>query len=314
LAFGKILSEADTEYQYGFYIRPTYCEFWTQANASPRSIQHIPLVTKNRTTDEHAELLTSTVQRLILWSSQQDYSSPYCITVFDGCGLSDEILERLNEQLRPQIIVTNGGARLLSGGAGSPDDLQEKQSIAAVAVAITAVDTDKTPVDFLNPRMGLKKTSGRKPVTIWASIIGAACLVALVAIFADWQADRRDIATYTQQLELMSEDITAAREVVDHISYASSWTSQEAVFLNCLRELTLAFPEEPMVWATNLRLSENAGALVGKAVDENSFYEVLDKIKQNEAFSSVQMIHIRNAGRDSREKEFAINFEFRGVK
>jgi hypothetical protein len=192
---------------------------------------------------------------------------------------------------------------------------KQTQSIAAVAVASTAIGTEKPPVDFLNPRIGLKKTSRRKTVTVWAGIIGVVCLVTLVAVFVDWQADRRDIATYTEQLELMSEDITAAQEVVDRISYASSWTSQEPVFLNCLRELTLTFPEEPLVWATNLRLSENAGAaLVGKAVDEKSFYEVLDKIKEQKAFSNVQMIHIRDAGRDSKEKEFAVHFEFRGVK
>jgi len=85
--------------------------------------------------------------------------------------------------------------------------------------------------------------------------------------------------------------------------------------IHCLRDLTLTFPEEPLVWATNLRLSENAGAaLVGKAVDEKSFYEVLDKIKEQNGFSNVQMIHIRDAGRDSKEKEFAVHFEFRGVK
>ena len=49
-------------------------------------------------------------------------------------------------------------------------------------------------------------------------------------------------------------------------------------------------------------------------MSEASFYEVLDKIKQNKAFSDVQMIHVRDAGRDSREKEFAISFKFQGVK
>ena len=314
LAFGKTLSQTSPEHQFGLYARPTYCELWTQVNGNPVSIQHVPLVTKNRTTDEHVELLTSTIQRLILWSSQRDYSPPYRLTIFDGYGLSDELIERLNKQLRPQIAVANGSAGLLSAGVSSPDSPEESQSIAAVAIAVTAVDADKPSIDFLNPRMGLKKTSSRKSITIWASIIGAVCLMALVAVFADWQSDRRYIATYTQELELMSEDITAAREVVDNILYATSWTSQEPVFLNCLRELALAFPEEPVIWATNLRLSENAGALVGKAVDEESFYGVLDKIKQHEAFNNVQMIHIRNAGRDSREKEFAVNFEFRGVK
>lgn len=315
LAFGKTLSDDSVEHRYGLYTRPTYCEFWTQINGSPRSIQHVVLAATNGTTEEHAELLTSTIQRLILLSSQQDASSPRCITAYDGSGLPDGTFDRLNERLKPRIVVTDGSTQLLPEGIGSPDHPEQAQSIAAIAVAMAAVGTDKPPVDFLNPRIGLKKKTSRKPITLWASIIGAVCLLALIAVLVDWQADRRDIATYTEQLELMSEDIAAAREVVDRITYATSWTSQEPVFLNCLRELTLTFPEEPTIWATNLRLSEDAGAaLVGKAVDEESFYEVLDKIKQHEAFFNVQMIHLRNVGRDLREKEFAVNYEFRGVK
>jgi hypothetical protein len=315
LAFSKALSRTGLEHKYGLYTRKNYCEFWTQVNGTPRSIQHIPIAGKNETPDEHIEQLVTMIQRLILLSSQQGQSPPYKITAYNGYGLSDEIINRLNEKLSPQVTINNGGIQLLSGRLRSSDYLQEAQSVAAVAVATTAMGTNRPPVDFLNPRIGVKKTSHRKKVTVWAGIIGVVCLLALVAVFVDWQADRKDIATYTQQLELMSEDITAAQEVVDRISYASSWTSQEPVFLNCLRELTLTFPEEPLVWATNLRLSENAGAaLVGKAVDEKSFYEVLDKIKEQKAFSNVQMIHIRDAGRDSREKEFAVHFEFRGVK
>ena len=315
LAFSKVLSKGDPEYRYGLYTRENYCEFWTQINGTPRSIQHIPIDGKNKTPDEHTEQLVATIQRMILLSSQQGQSPPYKIIAYDGFGLSDEKINRLNERLAPQATITNGGSQLLSGRLRISDYPEKAQSIAAVAVATTAIGTEKPPVDFLSPRIGVKKTSRRKTVTIWAGIIGVACLVILVAALVDWQADRRDIATYTQQLELMSDDITAAQEVVDRISYASSWTSQEPVFLNCLRELTLTFPEEPLIWATNLRLSENAGAaLVGKAVDEKSFYEVLDKIKEQKAFSNVQMIHIRDAGRDSREKEFAVHFEFRGVK
>lgn len=306
LALGKILSEAGPEFQYGLYVRPAYCEFWAQANGSPRSIQHVPMPVGNETEDQHTELLTSTIQRLIILSSQQGQSPPYRVTAYDGGGLSNKVIDRLNERLAPQITVT--------AGQGSPDHPEQAQSVAALAVAMTAVVKDGPSVNFLNPRIGARKKTGRKRIAVWAGAIGAACLLALVAVLADLQADRTDIATYTEQLRLMSEDIAAAREVVDRLSYASSWTSQEPAFLNCLRELTLTFPEEPTIWATNLRLSENAGALVGKAVDEESFYQVLDKIKEHKTFSNVQMIHIRNAGRDSREKEFAVNFQFQGVK
>jgi hypothetical protein len=62
-----------------------------------------------------------------------------------------------------------------------------------------------------------------------------------------------------------------------------------------------------------LALSEKAeGSLVGKAVDEKSFYEVLDNIKQNSAFSGVMMMYLRDAGGSSREKEFAVTFKFQG--
>ena len=56
------------------------------------------------------------------------------------------------------------------------------------------------------------------------------------------------------------------------------------------------------------------GSVVGKATSEASFYEVFDKIKENKAFSDTKMIHIRDVGRDSREKEFAISFTFKGAK
>ncbi len=306
LALGTILSQAGPELRYGLYMRPAYCEFWAQANGSPQSIQHIPMPVGNETNDQYAELLASTIQRLIILSSQQGNSPPYHVTAYDGCGLPDGVINRLNEQLAPQITVT--------AGQDSPDHPEQAQSAAAMAVAMTAVGKDEPPVNFLKPRIGVQKKTGHKRIAVWVGVIGAVCLLALAAMLADVQADRADIATYSEQLELMSEDIAAAREVVDRISYAKSWTSQQPVFLNCLRELTLTFPEEPMIWATNLRLSENAGALVGKAVDEESFYQVLDKIKQHGAFSNVQMIHIRNAGRASAEKEFAVNFEFQGVK
>lgn len=315
LAFGKTLSSDSQEHRYGLYTRPDYCEFWTQVNGSPRSIQHVSLTSTNGAADDRAELLTSTIQRLLLLSSQQDAASPQRVTAYDGSGLPERTIERLNERLKPQIIVTDGGAELLPDGISSPDDPEQAQSIAAVAVAMFASGTEKPPVDFMNPRIGLKKKTSRKPVTVWASIIGAICLLALIAVLVDWQMDRRDIATYSEQLELMSEDIDAAREIVDRITYATSWTSQEPVFLNFLRELTLTFPEEPTIWVKTLRLSDSAvAALIGNASTEESFYEVMDKIKQQDVFSDVQMIHLRNVGRDLREKEFAINFKYRGMK
>jgi len=314
LAFGKNLSEGGTQQRYGLYARPTYCEFWSQSNGRLRSLQHVPMAGTSGVM-ERAELLTSTIQRLVLLSSEQDQSPPHEITVYDASSLADGVIDRLHEQLAPQITIDNGNTRLLSNGLGSPDGIEESQSIAAASLAITTLSAGKLSVDFLNPRIGQKKAASHGNLAKWAAVAAVVLVVGVGAVIADWHSKRADITEYSERLDAISEDASAAREMVDRISYAGSWTSQKPEFLECLRQLTLAFPESPRVWATSLALSEQAeGSLVGKAVDEASFYEVLERMKQNSSLSNVMMMHLRDAGGSSTEKEFAATFKFRGLK
>jgi hypothetical protein len=314
LACSRASGDMDPAHQYGLYARPGYCEFWGHSDGCPRFIKHVPMG-QNGTPAGYADLLSATIQRLILLSSDRDESPPYQVTAYGACGSADEIIRHVNKRLEPQITVQAGSAGPLLDGVECADPSRAAPSIAAVAVAMTDVGEGRPAIDFLNPRIGAKKALGHKRVIAWAAFIAIACVIGVGAVLMDWRRDQRDIAVYTAQLEQMSPDIAAAREIVDRVSYAGSWVSREPRFLDCLRELTTAFPEEPRVWATSLALNENGtGSLVGKATNEASFYEVLDKIKENKAFSDVKMIHIRDAGRDSREKEFAINFKFQGAK
>lgn len=314
LACGGASCRADPAYRYGLYARPTYCEFWGHSDGSPRFIKHVP-IGQDGAAAGYAELLSSTIQRLVLLSSGQGQSPPYQITAYDACGHADEVLGRVRQQLQPQITMEDGCAGLLSGELDGSDPSRVAGSVAAVAVAMAHARGGRPGVDFLHPRIGARKTVSHKRLISWAAFIAAACLIAVGAVLFGWQRDKRDIAVYAAQLEQMNPDIAAAREIVDRVSYAGSWVSREPRFLDCLRELTAAFPDEPQVWATSLALNENGtGSLIGKATSEASFYAVLDKIKENKVFSEVKMIHIRDAGRDSREKEFAINFKFQGVK
>ncbi len=311
LALGAASSELGQEHGCGLYMRPTYCEFWNQWNGRPQSIQYVPLASKEGTSDDYAPVLVAAIRRLILLSSRHDSSGPCPLTTYDACGFPEEVVGSLQERLAPAIAVVPGVTRL----PAPPDRPLEARSVAATAVALSAVPPGGPGVDFLNPKIGVRKVSHRQRVVVWAAILGVAFPVALGALVADWRRDTLDVAAYTQQLEQMSDDITAAREIVDRVSYASSWTSRQPQFLECLRALTEAFPQEPRIWATSLALNENGrGALVGKTDREDSFYGVLDKIRQDKAFSDVKMVHIRDAGRDSQEKEFAVNFQFQRAK
>jgi hypothetical protein len=315
LAFGRTKPSADSGPRYGLYARPRYCEFWSQSADQPGTIQHVPLTGTNGTGGDRVQQLTATLQRLMLLLPQQSQSPPYHLTVYDACDASSSVVDRLNKELAPQITVQDGRAELMAAGLGAADGYDQEQSMAAAAVAIAGVAAAKPSIDFLNPRIGRREVASRKRVVGWATFAAAVCVVTVGAVVADWQGTRSEIATYTQQLEAMSEDIEAARAIVDRMVYARSWTSQKPEFLECLRQLTLAFPDAPTVWTTSLALTENAeGSLVGRAVDDASIIEVQDSIKRNKAFSDVQMIHIRDVGRNSTEKEFAVKFKFEGVR
>ena len=314
LAFDKALAKADVQPGFGLYTRPTYCEFWSQSAGRPGAIQHVPMVSPNGTGGDRVQRLTAMIQRLMLLVPQQNQSPPYQVTIYDACQASAGMIDRLNERLAPQIRVRDGGAALRGAGVGVADS-EADVPIAAAAVAMTGAGMAKPQVDFLNPRIGRRETSPHKRLMGWGAFAAVVGIVLVGAVFADWHRTRGEIADYTQQLETMSGDLEIARAVVDRMAYARSWTSQEPEFLECLRQLTLAFPESPTVWATSLALTESAeGSLVGRAVDDASIIEVQDQIKQNGTFSDVQMIHIRDVGRNSNEREFAMKFKFQGAR
>lgn len=313
-ACGNGSSENGAACRYGLYTRPTYCEFWGQFDGRPRFIKHIPMVV-NGNPSGYSDLLKTTIQRQVLLSSQQDQAPPHHIAAYDASGLSEDAFNRLNKHLAPQITVRNGLAGVLRNGLTMPDGEQGANAVAAAAVALTAVGTDRPAVDFLNPRIGAKKKVDHRRIIAWAAGVAAVCIIGLGIWLAGWQSDRRAIAEYTQQLKDMDTDLEAAKEVVARLTYAASWGSTEPRFLSCLRELTAAFPEEGSVWATSLALNENStGLVLGKATTEAGFYDVFDKINGNKAFFNPEIVHIRDAGRDSREKEFGINFTFKGAK
>jgi len=314
-ACGSRASQNRSACRYGLYTRPTYCEFWGQAQGMPHFIKHIPLG-MNGNPSGYTDQLTAMIQRQILLSSRQDQAPPQQVAAFDACGLSADMLKRLNERLAPQkISIVDGREGLFPAGLTIPAGVQEAPVVAAAAVAMTAVGQERPAVDFLNPRMGEKKKASHKRFYAWAGGIAAVCLIGLGLWLWGWQSDRRDIAVYKQQLADMDKDLTAAKEVVARLTYASSWGATNPRFLSCLRAVTEAFPEEGTVWATSLALNESGvGSVVGKLTSESSFYEVFDKIDRSEAFANTKLIHIRDVGQNSREKEFAISFTFKGAK
>jgi hypothetical protein len=314
LAFSAAQSASGSEQHYGLYARPTYCEFWSQSNGRLQTIRHVPIASSNGSTPDPAELLSSAIQRQVMLTSQEDQSAPYEVTLYDASGLSSAVIEQLNKQLKPQITVTDGRSAFLSGGLAATDHSAQAQSVAAAAVAMTMASAAGPAVDFLNPRIGAKKVSSRRKAITWGVVGAAACVLAITLVVLDWHFKQRDIAQYTAKLESLQPQIDAAQKVVDRVTFAGPWLSQEPRFLECLRQLTPAFPQRPnSAWATNMSLNDKGGgSMSGKAVDKATALAVMAQIRTNPIFKEVNMNYLREAGKEG--FEFSVNFQFKGGK
>jgi hypothetical protein len=296
---------------FGLYARPAYCEFWSQSNGRLHAVRHIPIPSTNGSGPDHTDVLTSAIQKQVMLTPQQDQTPPYEVTLYDASGLSTSVISRLDKQLRPQITLSDGRSSVLAGTSGQGE---HAEAIAAAAVAMAAARTAGPQVDFLNPRIGIKKVDHRKKAITYIAGGVAACVLIVGLIALDWHLKTSQIASYKAQLEEAKPQIDNAKLVVDRVAYAKSWLSQEPKFLERMRELTLMFPQKPnSAWVGNLTLTERTGgSLTGKSSDQATALDIIRQLREDKKFfTDIQ----RNYLRQTKEGfEYSINFKFAGDK
>lgn len=180
----------------------------------------------------------------------------------------------------------------------------------ALALKVFRAPSPSVP-DFLNSRMEAKAGRIEKRHVKLAALAAGALLVLLVGAIVSWKMSVNEVAELKETLAGMQTDVDIARDIVEKVSNAQNWYGDRPRVLDCLRELTLAFPEEGRVWSSSLALNEEmSGIISGKATDEQSVIEVMDQMKKSSSFSDVQMIYMRDSGTESQEISFSMNFVF----
>ena len=115
------------------------------------------------------------------------------------------------------------------------------------------------------------------------------------------------------RLETIAPSISEAEDIIDKTTLARGWYDREPRYLECLRELTLAFPAEGRIWTTSLSIQEDMQVIFsGKAVNKAAVLEVLDRLKANPRFSQIRPLYLRESGKEQREIAFAISLNYVG--
>ena len=303
------------------YIRPSHTDLVLAAGGGFSAVVHLPAVHPNGAeTPPGAQtacadgLAARVGQAVSLLLTGPNAPEPHELVVWDGAGLGPDVPGQLGNALSLTVRADDGLAAL---GVTAPTGEQAvPPGRFAAAAALARLGTQHAlPVDFLHSRLAPKKTSVLGRRTIWAAAVGTALVVAAALFVTSWREEEQNVADLHTRLDAMRADVDAARRVVDRVSFARRWFDRRPDFLECLRELTLAFPPEGSIWTTSLGVREDMRAVVsGKSVNEKTILDVLDQLKSAASFEDVKLLYMREAIGEARHVSFAISLAFVGGK
>jgi hypothetical protein len=185
----------------------------------------------------------------------------------------------------------------------------------AVALAISVLDPAGPPVDFLHSRLAPPKPATRRRQIVWAAVIAASLVLAVVLALVDQQHRRRDLTQMQDDLAKMSDEVQRAQTARDQLTYARSMASGKPRFVACMRDITAMFPDDDTIWATNLNLEANtAGQVSGKAINGLLVLALADKMRESKLFKDPKVLDLRDTGQTPRAISFSISFFYRGTE
>ena len=311
MALRQILSLHSKEKypEYFLYVTPGYCDLIAGQGKQVIDVKHIRMDDKN---DPSSCL--SKIKRIISLSPGRNEpgTNPgmmiFSTSETDDCGFFNDIKNALSSLVDVSVYDTSAVTKKM----GFSSSKKEKDYLVSASTAQAFYLKDAFYQDFFNSRINFKVVKIKKEQVVWASVIVFALLVFIAGALISYKTDKRDVAELKVKLAEIKDDVEAARSVVQKVNYARGWYSERPEILRCLYELTLSFPEEGRIWATNFALNEEMkGIISGKAVDEKNVIEVMDALKSSRLFKDVQMIYIRENGQSSQEVSFSMSFSFR---
>lgn len=244
--------------------------------------------------------LASEIRRVLMVASSKNAMDPAALVVWNSSTFAEWAIEALAEDLALPLARP--------GRAG-----EKTHTAAAELLAHAAARDHRPPVDFLRSRLAVappRRFSTRQRLAAAAVLL---VLVLSISFAFEWYALRESVRELDEQLTAMNADLAEAQHHVDRLRMGRGWFDQRPSFLECLRGVTLAFPESGQVWTTSLALRDDmSGTLAGKAVDEKAVLDLLNQLKSSGRFGDVKLLYLRQDSRESRGASFALTFVFLG--
>jgi hypothetical protein len=236
------------------------------------------------------------------------------VTVWGANALRQDHIEELSRAFGSQVAIGELPAANGHSVTNGVAQAEANRFVGSIALAkLGEAGPERIAPDFLHSRLAEPKRArfSRRMV------LGAAAALVLLAgigfLVADTLNERRELHDLQARLVEMEPDIASASRLASDVTFARAWFEERPRYLEIMRELTLALPDSPPMWVTNLSLYENRRGLVaGRTMDQRNVLHVLDRLQESGRFSDLQLLDMREAGRGASEVAFSISFRFVG--
>ena len=300
------------------YLTPRSVELTVQTGEQLHVMRHIPVPAlapagaSQKPNARDLEAIADQVRRVVsLLPRGESRAHTNSLVIWDGIGLEPGAVDELGNSLGVQATVPENLSALGIAESELACDAQICRFAGAAALGLAGIRPEFLAIDFLHSRLATRKKTTLRRRVVWAACLAATLIVAFLFLLMDWQTKEKEAAALESRLNEMAGDIEAARDVVERVSAARGWYDRRPRSLDCLRELTLAFPEDGRIWTTSLAFTEDMrGIISGKSLDEKLTLQLLDKLKDSGRFGEVKLLYMRGAEGGSAETSFAISFSF----
>jgi hypothetical protein len=231
------------------------------------------------------------------------------ITLWDDVGVEPAMVQGLALELGMPLV------RGESFHAAHVEALPAAHAAGCVALALSQFLPALAPINLLSSRLAAKPPSRISTPVVASAVAALVVLIGAAYMFIVWRESSQEVAELRQKRDEMKENLDSAKAFVGRVNATRTWYERRPNYLECLRTVTLCFPEEGRAWTSSFTLRDDMkGILSGRAVDEKNVLDVLDRLKATPSLANVKMLYMRGTGGKNPEVSFGISFVFRSTE
>jgi len=264
----------------------------------PNTVQYISKKYNTPLTAVLAQKVVRQVNRDFWLSDDQDFGIRYYLWSYG----------KLSDSQKDQFRQVFGNVQYKSLTVSSGNLLCDLSAELGGQVLLGGQDG----INFLNGRHTEAKPSliKRQLKKILAAVVLGFVLISMFVV--DWHSDHCRIIELQEQLNSMKENVEVANNLIEQVRYTRQWFRQDPQYLEILRELSLAFPENEDIWLTSLAVDESFNQiLTGRTMREEAILDVVETLRSRGFFDEIKILYIRKMGKGTNVMTFAINLRIR---